>query len=170
MPGRQVLTVTGQGELRRLARDLRRAGGRQAINAELRRELLIVGRKGAAAVRASVRATSSQGQSGRAGRASLRGKIARATEATVRSTGTRPGVKVWVNPGRMPDRERLLPAYYEGDISPWRHPTFGRRSRGQWATQRPHPYFWSALDSIAGDLSDAGDRVLNRIANKVERG
>lgn len=169
MPGRQVLTGTGAAELRRLARDLRRAGEKKH-NDELRRRLLVVGRKGAAAVRASVRATSSKGQSGRAGRASLRGKIARATEATVRSTGTRPGVKVWVNPGRMPDREQLLPAYYEGDISPWRHPTFGRRSKGQWATQRPHPYFWSALDSIAGDLSDAGQKVLDDIADPIERG
>lgn len=168
MPGRHILTVTGAGELRRLARDLRSAGDQQHINEQLKRELMRVGRKGAAAVRASVRATPSKGQSARAGRRSLRGAIANAAEAKVRNT-TRPGVIVWVNPGRMPEGERALPGLMDGQ-GRWHHPTFGRRSKGDWAVQRPHPYFDRAISPIEGELADAGDRVLNRIANQIERG
>ncbi len=169
MPGRQILTVTGQRELRRLASDLRSAGNQQVINERLRRELMEVGRKGAAEVRARVRATPSKGQSARAGRRSLRAAVARSVEVKVRNT-TRPGVIIWTNPGRMPPREQSLPAYLEGVFQPWRHPRWGDKRRGNWFNQRPHPYFYSALDSIAGDLADAGDRVLNRTANEIERG
>jgi hypothetical protein len=166
MPGRQILTATGAGELRRLASDLRAAGNQQSINAELRRELLIVGRKGAAAVRASVRATPSKGQSTGAGRRSLRAAIARATEAKVR-TSVRPGVVVWVNPGQMPSGERALPAFLDGQ-GRWRHPVFGNTN--VWRGQRPHPYFDRAIRPIEGELADAGDRVLDRIADRIERG
>jgi hypothetical protein len=166
MPGRQILTVRGQGELRRLARDLRSAGDQQHINAELRRELMVVGRKGAAAVRASVRATPSKGQSARAGRRSLRAAIASATEAKVRNS-TRPGVIVWVNPGRMPAGERALPGLLDGQ-GRWRHPVFGNKR--VWRGQRSHPYFDRAIRPIEGELADAGDRVLDNIANEIERG
>lgn len=166
MPGRQILTVTGQRELRRLASDLRSAGNQRAINDQLRRELMVVGRKGAAAVRASVRATPSKGQSARAGRRSLRAAIARATEAKVRNT-TRPGVVVWVNPGRMPSGERALPAFLDGQ-GRWRHPVFGNTN--VWRGQRPHPYFDRAIRPIEGELADAGDKVLDRIADPIERG
>lgn len=166
MPGRQILTVTGAGELRRLASDLRAAGNQQHINDKLRRRLEAVGRKGAAAVRASVRATESKGQSGRRGRASLRGKVARATESKVRNT-TRPGVIVWVNPASMPAGEQSLPGLLDGQ-GRWRHPVFGNTS--VWRGQRPHPYFNRAVDPIAGQLADAGDKVLDDIANEIERG
>lgn len=169
MPGRQILTVTGAAELRRLARDLRNAGDKQDINEQLRRELMEVGRKGAAAVRANVRATPSKGQSARAGRRSLRAAVARSVEVKVRNT-TRPGVIIWTNPGRMPAGEQSLPAYLEGVFKPWRHPRWGDRRRGNWFNQRAHPYFYSALDPIAGQLADAGNRVLDRTADKVERG
>lgn len=169
MPGRQILTVTGQRELRRLASDLRSAGDQQHINERLRRGLMAVGRMGAADVRARVRATPSKGQSARAGRRSLRAAVARSVEVKVRNS-TRPGVIIWTNPGRMPGGEESLPAYLEGVFKPWRHPRWGDRRRGNWFNQRPHPYFYSALDSIAGDLADAGDRVLDNIANEIERG
>jgi hypothetical protein len=166
MPGRQILTATGAGELRRLASDLRAAGNQQSINADLRRELMALGRKGAAAVRTSVRSTPSKGQSGRAGRRSLRSAIARATEAKVR-TSVRPGVVIWVNPAQMPTGERALPGYLDGQ-GRWRHPVFGNTD--VWRGQRPHPYFDRAVNPIAGQLADAGDKVLDRIADIIERG
>src|SRR3954465_6065620 len=166
MPGRQILTVTGAGELRRLAGDLRSAGNQQHINERLRRGLAVVGREGAAAVRASVRATPSKGQSARRGRSSLRGKVARAPESKGR-TPTRPGVIVWVNPARMPAGEQSLPGLLDGQ-GRWRHPVFGNTS--VWRGQRSHPYFNRAVDPIAAKLADAGDKVLDEIANIVERG
>ncbi len=166
MPGRQLLSATGAAELRRLAHDLRAAGDKQAINAELRRDLMALGRKGAAEVRASVRATPSKGQSARRGRASLRSKVAYATESKVRTT-TRPGVIVWVNPARMPAGEQSLPGLLDGQ-GRWRHPVFGNTS--VWRGQRSHPYFNSAVNPIVEQLADAGDKAIDRIANKIERG
>lgn len=164
MPGRNFLTVTGQDELRRLAADIRRHADSRQINADLRKELLIIGRRGAAAVRASVRATPSQGQSARAGRRSLRAAIARATEAKVR-TSARPGVVIWVNPGRMPAGEKALPAYLDG-IRRGRHPVFGNTN--VWRPIVAHPYFDAALRPIEGDLRAAGERVLSDIVRRIE--
>jgi len=166
MPGRQILTVTGAGELRRLASDLRSAGNQQHINDKLRRRLEVVGRKGAAAVRTSVRGTPSKGQSAQRGRPSLRGKVARATESKVRNTA-RPGVIVWVNPGRMPAGERALPGYLDGK-GRGRHPVFGNTSI--WRPIVAHPYFDRAVNPIAGQLADEGDKVLDEIADEIERG
>ncbi len=180
MPGRQLLTVTGQGELRRLARDLRNPAIPRQIREELRRELMDVGRDGARQVRAAVLATPSKGQSARQGRRSLRRKIASSVEVKVR-VSTRPGVIIWENPARMPPREGSLLAYYEG-IGRWRHPTFGEWSRARTRmpdgsirtgkpraiAQRGHPTFYRTLDRIGPQLEAAGDRVLDTIAKHVE--
>jgi hypothetical protein len=182
MPGRQILSVTGADDLRRLARDLRAAGNQQAINAELRRKLMDVGRDGAREVRTAVLATPSRGQSARRGRRSLRRKIASSVEVKVRNT-ERPGVIIGENPAKMPPREGSLLAYYEG-IGRWRHPTFGEWSRARTRmpdgsvrtgksraiAQRGHPTFYRTLDRIGPQMEAAGDQVLNQIANKIERG
>lgn len=181
MPGRQILTVTGQEEYRRLARDLRSPALPREMREELRRELLKVGRGGARDVRAAVLATPSKGQSARRGRRSLRRKIASSVEVKVRNTD-RPGVIIWENPARMPPREGSLIAYYEG-IGKWRHPTFGEWSRARTRmpdgsirtgksraiAQRGHPTFYRTLDRIGPQLEAAGDRVLDTIANRIER-
>lgn len=171
MPGRQILTVTGQGELRRLARDCRNPAIPREIRESLRKELLAVARGGAAEVRAAVLATPSKGQNARRGKRPLRRKIASATEAKVR-VSTRPGAIIWTNPGRMPAGEQNLPAYYEG-LGRGRHPTFGIWSRTQTGTARAfpivsHPYFYRTLDRIGPSLVAAGDRVLSDVANRIE--
>lgn len=173
MPGRQILTVTGQGELRRLARDLRSPAIPKEMRDELRQELLKVAREGAAEVRTAVLATPSKGQNARRGKRSLRRKIASATEAKIR-TNIRAGAIIWTNPGRMPAGEGLLPGYYEG-LGRGRHPTFGIWSR---TASRPpkkrafpivsHPYFYSTLDRIGPAMQAAGDRVLDTAAKRIE--
>jgi hypothetical protein len=169
MPGRQILSVTGQDDLRRLAADLRSPAIPRQVREDLRRELLALGRQGAAEVRAAVLATASKGQSGRRGRRSLRRKIASSVEVKVRTT-RRPGVTIWTNPARMPPGEAGLPAYYEG-LGRWRHPTFGswsrtRNGRARAVTQRGKPYFYRTLNRL--DLEAAGDRVLQSIRDRIE--
>lgn len=167
MPGARLITVEGARQLRDLADDLRRARERE-INARLRRELAEVARPVAAAVRASVRATPSKGQSARMGRRSLRSKIARATEAKVRTT-RRPTVVVWVNPRRMPPGEQNLPGYLDGarPFHRWRHPTFGR---SPWVTQRAHPYFDRATRGVAPAAERGAVRVVDIISKEIARG
>lgn len=168
MAGRQILTVTGQAELRRLARDLRNPAIPRQIREELRAEMLKVGRSGAAQVRSALLANPSKGQSARRGRRSLRRKLASTVEVKLR-VSTRPGVIIWQNPARMPAGEEMLVAYYEGTAPRWRHPTFKRPGRrSNWVNQRSQPTFYRTLDGIAGPLAAAGDKVLSTIANRIE--
>lgn len=166
MPGRRFITLEGAAELHRLAERLRKQN-EQEVNDRLRRELTDLARPLATAVRSSVRATPSKGQSARAGRPSLRSKIARATEVKVRTT-RRPTVQVWVNPKRMPPGESNLPGYLDG-VRPfvrWRHLTFGHRP---WITQPAHPYFDRATRRAGPAMTRAGERVVERIAREIER-
>ncbi|HEY9367932.1 hypothetical protein [Streptomyces sp.] len=167
MPGARLITISGARQVRELAADLRRQRATE-INDRLRRELTETARPVAAAVRASVRATPSKGQTGRAGRRSLRAKIAAATEVKVRTT-RRPTVVVWVNPQRMPPGEGNLPGYLDGrkPFTRWRHQTYGHRP---WVTQRPHPYFDRATSSAAPAAQRAGARVVDQISKEIARG
>lgn len=165
MPGRNFLTISGRREVARLARDLRAMEDGRELNDELRKELGSVAAGGVRAVRASIRAIPSKGQSARMGRRSLRAEMARAVEGKVRTT-RRPGLIVWVNPARMPPGKKNLPAYMEGapPFQRWRKPTFGH---SPWRTQAPRPYFDRAVRPIADDAQRAGEAALDYIANKI---
>lgn len=167
MPGARLITISGARQVRELAEDLRRDRDRET-NDRLRRELADVARPVAAAVRASVRATPSKGQTARMGRRSLRSKIARATEAKVRTT-RRPTVLVWVNPAAMPPGEGNLPGYLDGrkPFTRWRHKTFGHRP---WVTQAAHPYFDRATRQAAPAAERATARVADQISKEIARG
>lgn len=166
MPGRRLLSVEGDRELARLARQFRQRGDGRELDRELRRELAAVGDSTVRAVRSAIRAIPSKGQNARRGRPSLRSQMARAAESKVRTT-RRPGVIVWVNPRRMPLGRRSLPAFMEGapPHQRWRHPTFGR---SPWQTQRPHPYFAQAVRPAAADAERAGRRTLGNFADRIE--
>jgi hypothetical protein len=170
VPGRNFLSVEGRRELAEVARDLRRQADGREVNADLRQELSDIGAARARAVRASIRAIPSKGQSARRGRRSLRSEMAAATESKVRTT-RRPGVIVRVNPGRMPPGKKNLPAYMEGDrpFHRWRHPTFGVW-RSKTPTQRAHPYFARAVAGVDGDAERAGLAAIKRAADRFERG
>jgi hypothetical protein len=167
MPGARLITIGGARQVRDLAADLRRRRENE-INDRLRRELADVARPVAAAVRASVRATPSKGQTARMGRRSLRSKIARATEVKVRTT-RRPTVLVWVNPAAMPPGEKNLGGYLDGrrPFQRWRHRTFGHRP---WVTQQPHPYFDRATRQAAPAAERGTARVAEEISKEIARG
>jgi hypothetical protein len=172
VPGRNFLSVEGRRELAEVARDLRRQADGREVNADLRQELSDIGAARARAVRASIRAIPSKGQSARRGRRSLRSEMAAATESKVRTT-RRPGVIVRVNPGRMPPGKKNLPAYMEGDrpFHRWRKPVFQRPGRDvPWVTQRAHPYFARAVAGVDGDAERAGLAAIKRAADRFERG
>jgi hypothetical protein len=165
MPGR-YLSVTGGRELRALARDLRGHADRKEINARLRRELRFAAKEMIPPVRAAILAIPSKGQSAARGRPSLRRKMSSATQVAVRTTGGSAGVKLWVNPRRMPPGQGSLPGYMEGE-GRWRHPTFGSEP---WFTQAPHPYFYRTVAPLIPRAERAAEQVLDSIADEIERG
>jgi len=155
-------------ELRDLSRRLRGLEDGREIAGRLRRELRRAARPMVPAVRAAVLALPSQGQNARRGRDSLRRSIARATQLQVQTSGTRPGVRVWVNPRRMPEGQANLPAYMEG-IRPfhrWRHPVYG--DEDTWVTQPSRPFFYRAVRPLEDGVAEAGARVMDEIAREIE--
>lgn len=157
-----------QGEqLRDFSRALRELEDGREIAKRMRRELRQAGRPMVPAVRAAVLALPSKGQNARRGRPSTRAQVARATALRVRASGRTPGVSIWVNPKRMPEGKRNIPAYMEG-IRPfhrWRHPTFGDWEK---AVQQPAtPYFYRAVRPYEDGVAEAGDRVLSWVAEQI---
>lgn len=170
MPGRNLLSVSGQRELARLAADIRALEDGRALDRELRKEFAKLGDPAVQAVRASIRSIPSKGQSARRGRRSLRSEMARAAEHKVRTT-RRPGLIVWVNPRRMPPGKQNLPGYMDGapPFTRWRHPVFaGPNKRTPWVTQRPHPYFDRAIRSVPDKAERGAAAAIDYIANRIE--
>ena len=155
-------------QFRDLSRRLREMEDGKEIAKRLRRELRRAARPMVPAVRAAVLATPSRGDNARRGRDSLRRSIARATQLQVKTSGSRPGVRVWINPRRMPEGQHNLPAYMEG-IKPfdrWRHPVYG--DENTWVTQEARPFFYRAIRPYEDGVVEAGDRVLREIAREIE--
>ncbi len=165
MPGR-YLSVTGGSALRALSRDLRRTSEPKVISARLRRELRIVAKEMIPPIRAAIMAIPSRGQNAARGRRGLRSRLSSATQVAVRTAGGNAGVKVWVNPRRMPAGQGSLPGYMEGE-GRWRHPTFGSEP---WFSQAPHPYFYRTVEPLIPQAERAAEQVLDSIADEIERG
>ena len=165
------IRVQGGDDLRRLTRQLRGLEDGKKVRAEMRRALKAVADdRMVPAVRAAALAIPSKRESARRGRRSLRRSIARATQTRVRMAGPRAGVLVWVNPKRMPPGQQNLPAYMEGlrPFQRWRKPLFGDTEH--WYTQRPHPYFYRAVRPHEDDTARRMTRIIDGVADKIERG
>jgi len=163
----EVRVQQGQ-DIRRLLARLRELEDGKEIRKRLRRELKESAKPMVPAVQRAVLALPSKGQSARAGRPSLRARVARATQIRVRASGTRPGVTVWINPRRMPEGQKNLPAYMEG-IRPfhrWRHPVFG--DEDVFVQQPPKPFFYRAVRPLQDEVSRAGTRIINDIQREIE--
>ncbi|MFI0481743.1 hypothetical protein [Actinomadura sp. 9N215] len=123
------------------------------------------------AVRGAIRAipNSSNAQRSRAGRRrpGMRTALARAVTVQVRTGGRRAGVSLFMNPRRMADGTKALPAYFEATpgYTRFRHPVFGTDT---WVTQRPHPYFTRTVNAADKRLLRATDEIIARIKREVE--
>jgi hypothetical protein len=163
------LHVTGAAELRRLARQMRGIERRAEIRKRLAAGLRTPGKEILVAVRTAAVAIPSRGESARRGRMPLGKRLARATQLQVKTSGDSAGVKLWVNPGKMPDGQRALPAYQEGEDGPWRHSAFGN-SDGEWFTQSPHPFFWPTVEPRLPGFYQAAEEAIDHTADEIERG
>lgn len=164
----RILSVTGAGELRGMARQMRGMERRKEVQQQLARQLRQPAKEIQAAVRAAAQGIPSRGESARRGRMPLGRRLARATSLQVRTSGDNAGVKLWLNPAKMPDGQRALPAYAEGETGPWRHPLFGNTD--SWHTQSPHPFFWPTADPRLPGFYAAAEEAIDTAADQIERG
>lgn len=73
----------------------------------------------------------------------LRETIARLVTSRMKYSGLKVGLEVRVRSAEMPNGQRRLPYYLDGQ-GRWRHPTFGNRHA--WVTQTGQPYFEKTLE------------------------
>jgi hypothetical protein len=93
--------------------------------------------------------------------------MARSVTVKVRTSGKRAGVALFMNPRRMADGTKSLPAYFEATprYERLRHPVFGT---DVWVTQRPHPYFTRTVRAADRQLLRAADAIIDRTRKEVE--
>ena len=152
-------------DLARISRELRRMDDAE-IKRRFRRELRAAGAPMVPAVRASIAAIPVKGTSGSTG---LRRRLQRATRLMVRTSGRQAGVRVIVDPKRMPDHQKSLPQMMEG-VRPWRHPVYprgGDRAGWTWVPQEPHAYFFPVVDRMGAASRVAANRVIKSIERDI---
>ena len=143
-----MFEIRGGGDLRRVSAELRRMGDGGELLRAYRRELRAAAAPMVPAVRAAIAAIPAAGPAS----TGLRKRLQRATRLQSRTTGKYAGIRVLVDPKKMPSGEKSLPEEMEG-TKRWRHPVFGNRS--SWVTQQPHPYFFKTVEPL-GARSRAG--------------
>jgi hypothetical protein len=165
------VSMVDAGDLKRLARDLRK----QADGKELRKELTGGLRGVLNPVRDEVKAAyrgapAYQGvrSRSRAQQPDLRVLLAKATRVEVRTTGKLAGARVRVDGRKMPSGMRALGGYWEGYKPRWRWPVFGNRE--VWAQGRARPGFDRITQGHADEGLAAVNRVLDDVRRKLERG
>jgi hypothetical protein len=138
--------------------------------AEFRRELRAAAAPLVPAVRASIAAIPAKTGRVRRPGGSLRSTMQKATKLYVRTTGPLTGVVVMVDGRKMPAGMRRIPAYEEGTLPRWRHPTFGHTGPNQWVQQPAHPYFYRTVRPLGVASRVAVGRVMTRVGEDVTGG
>ncbi len=164
------VTVVGEKELRDLARDLRRVGGKESVD-RLRTELRGVVQPLVPRVQAAIMSMPSKGQNARRGKPSTRMQMAKAVTTQVRLAGRSPLVGVYVSPRKMPNGKRGLPGYFEQVPGKTRlqHPTFGRKPVVQQHVP-PAGYFTRSVAGADRAAQRAARRVIDHAAREIENG
>jgi len=167
--------LRGQGELRDLSRDLRRAADKD-LRAELIQGLKaanepMVRRLKKAFETARIRGMRKPGAKRRftdvIPSKGLRRPMARAIEGQVRTSGSDPRAQLVLREDRVPVRIRPLIPKFAG-ASPFRHPIMG--NRGAWASQSIEDSWWPTIRPHIGDYRREVEQAVDRVADKIERG
>jgi hypothetical protein len=163
-----AVTIRDSGDLKRVNRQLRE----QANGKELVRDLRIGLRDVLNPIRDEVKRAYRAAPSGRGGTrrrgGSLRGLLAKATRTEVRTTGRMAGARIRVDGRKMPTGQRSIPAYWEGEKRPWRHPVYGNRQ--VWRVQPARPLFDRTVEPHEDEADRKVEEVLEGIRRKLERG
>ncbi len=152
--------LRGGKDIKRVAAELRRMDDKEILK-RFRKELRAAAAPMVPAVRASIAAIPVKGTSGSSG---LRGSLQRATRLMLRTGGKMAGIRVLVDPKKMPEHEMSLPQMMEG-VKPWKHPVYGNREA--WVKQDPHPYFFKVVEPLGLRSRIAINRVLDGITRDI---
>lgn len=152
--------LRGGKDIKRVGAELRRMDDKEILK-RFRKELRAAAAPMVPAVRASIAAIPVKGTSGSTG---LRKRLQKATRLMLRTGGKLAGIRVLVDPKKLPDHERSLPAMEEG-LRPWKHPVYG--NRGVWVRQDPHAYFFPVVRKLGPASRIAVNRVLDGITKSI---
>lgn len=146
-------------DLQEISRELRAMNDKE-VTKRFRREMRAVAAPFVPAVRASIAGIPVKGAAGSTG---LRRRLQKAARISVKTVGKNAMVAVLVDPARMPDGQKALPAYMEGTKPRWRHPVFGNEDVVR--PQDAHPYFFR----VVRPMGAAGKVAINRVVNSITK-
>lgn len=168
--------MVGRSQLSRLYYDLKReADGKQRIR-DLRKELRGAAKPMIPLVRASIMSMSSKNENAARGRKPLRVTMARAVTIQTRFTGQRAGVYVFMNPRKMPDGFKSIPAYFEqadlrgGKYKKLRHRVYPTHKNPDTWVEQDVPsrgYFTWAVRNGDKEAERAVKQVLDQTARRL---
>lgn len=165
------IQVTSQ-DLKKLGRDLKRAGQKDLQKEALKRMRAEV-QPLVPEIRARIRQTPGghsdrlRTTKARAARPrKLRDAEARGVQVKASLTGKYAGVRIRIDTRHLPDGDKNLFKYREGLISPWRSPTFGH---GPWKVQRAHPTFYPTIRPHIPEVQAGVLKIVNDISERVMR-
>lgn len=172
----ELISVTGQRELKVLAAKLKAAGDEgKGLKTELRRGLRRAATPMLSAVKSRVRSISIKGVRGggrwaryahrpKAKSLGLRDSVADAMQIQTRMGGE-PSVRLRVNTSKLPTDQRKLPRYMNR-AEGWRHPVFGNED--VWAQQTGEPYWEETLKPFGPQVRKEVIDVVNDVLRRID--
>ena len=156
------------GDLKAVARELRRHADGKRLRKELTDNIRAVLRPIVPQVKAAYLAgPSTRGKARRRG-GSLRSLLARSVRMEVRTSGKLAGARIRADGRRMPAGMGALPKHWEGPPEGrWRHPVFGNRE--VWVGQESHPTFYRAVEPNQAAAQREIDQAVRQILDKIEK-
>lgn len=94
----------------------------------------------------------------------LRASVARGVKSRVQWSGFKYGVRIYVDTSSLPQSQRKLPRYLDGQ-GRWRHPVWGHRDR--WVDQSGQDYFRSTIKPHEKRLRDATRATVEQALRKL---
>lgn len=156
--------LRGGKDIKRVAAELRKMDDKEILK-RFRKELRAAAAPMVPAVRQSIANIPVKGDvSAKDSATGLRKRLQKATRLMLRTGGKLAGIRVLVDPKKLPDHERSLPAMEEG-LKPWKHPVYG--DRGVWVRQEPHPYFFKVVRKLGPASRIAVNRVIDGITKSI---
>lgn len=156
----------GARDLRAVSRDLQAAAGPRGLRAELRRNIVAAVQPMKKQVQRNAFNIPAKGPD----HTGLRVRIMRAVTIKIRFTARTTLVRLWVDPAKMPDGEKKLPVYMEGEKK-WNHPVYGPHDSETWVNGQPaHPYFAPAIPAHLPGVNAGVVAAVDTTAAKLSKG
>lgn len=90
--------------------------------------------------------------------------MANSIKTKVVDSGPTQGVRIFPDLKKMPDGQKKLPAYMDGQ-GRWRHPVHG--NNGNWVGQKGDPWFTPVINrrlkTLTADAADIVDDIIKEI-------